>query len=273
MKKRGFTMLEVLIAVVIFVLALGAVVYGFDALSRQSKVASASLSQIQEALLLMETARMELASMVVNPVAFENEHLGNSFVISKPYGSSIQFVTERTEGGAKQRYLVYYEARNSKPGDAMAGLILKKQVWKFQRQQTWLEQITFPAGWPADWIGPLVETQESRYRDLNLYDMRWQCLVPDQNEGRVFIRMKMILRMGKGNFLPLTTLVAFNTPEDPGRRSDCPSLFSLCFKPKPKDKEARDCYCSGGKKPPKLRKKDAGAGPGGPGAGPGGGRP
>ena len=238
--KRGFTILEVLIAAVVFALALGAVIYGYDAISRQSVHASAALDQMQEALLLIENLRMELSSLVMNPLNTDADHLGNSFYISKPYGSSIQFVTERTEGTTRNRYLVYYEARNAKPEDPVGRVVLKKQVWKFLNMQPWTQKITFPAGWPKEWIGPLVEEQEVRFRKLDLFDIRWQYQVPDENEGRVFLRMKLILKSGKERLLPMTTLVSIPTPDPPTRISGCPGFFAACF-----ELAKRNCFCSG----------------------------
>lgn len=238
--RRGFTLLEVLVAAGIFALALGAVITGYDALSRQNQHATVALNQMQEALLLVENVRMELSSMVMNPLNTDADHLGNTFIISKPYGSSIQFVTERAEGTSRSRYLMYYEARNSKPGDPGGRLVLRKQVWKFLNMQPWTEKITFPRGWPAAWIGPLVEEHEARFRDLDLHDMRWQYQVPDENEGRVFLRMKMILKSGKEKLLPMTTLVSIPTPDRPTTISGCPGFFAACY-----DMAKRNCFCSG----------------------------
>jgi prepilin-type N-terminal cleavage/methylation domain-containing protein len=243
MRRRGFTLLEVLIAAVVFGLVLGAVLFGYDALTRQSQRAAVALDQMQEALLLLENVRMELSSLVMNPLASDKDHLGNSFVISKPYGSSIQFVVERAEGAARRRYLVYYEARNAKPGDPVGRLVLKKYVWKFANMQQWTQKITFPAGWPKEWIGELVEEQEARLGALDLYDMRWQYQVPDEGEGRVFLRLKLILKTAGAQLLPMTTLVSIPTPDRPTTISGCPGFFAPCYDP-----VKRNCFCSGGGK-------------------------
>ena len=61
-------------------------------------------------------------------VADPKDHEGNSFIISKPNGTSIQFVTERREAGARKRFLVYYEAKNFGGAKPKEGLSLRKTV-------------------------------------------------------------------------------------------------------------------------------------------------
>jgi hypothetical protein len=235
MSRRGLSMLEVLIGSVILALLIGISMAGFNMLGRQSKHAFESLGQAQEAQLLLETIRLELSSMVMNPFADPKDHEGNSFIISRPNGTSIQFVTEKREGDRRQRYLVYYEARNE--GDAAPpGLTLTKTVWKFTHDGTWGDKIRFPPGWPTDWIGPQVEKQKTKWQGLNIQDMRWQYLVPDENEGRVFFRMKMVLKAREGTrLMPITTLVAVSTPDLPASISDCPCLFDARFDPNAPD--------------------------------------
>lgn len=244
--KSGFTVVEILIGSVILGLAVGMILSMFHGMTRQSAHAFHTLSQTQDALLLLETIRLELGSLVLNPFADARDHEGNSFLISRPNGTSIQFVTERQDGADRRRYLVYYEAKNLQKTSGKQGLALKKMVWKFQLDTPWYERVTFPPGWPSTWIGPLVETQEEKYKNLLIQDMRWQYLVPMENEGRTFFRLKLVLEAAEGTrLLPFTTLVGVQTPDLPTAVSDCPCLFDVCFDPaKP------NCTCcSGGGKP------------------------
>jgi hypothetical protein len=216
-----------------------------SSMTRQSTRAFYTLSQTQDALLLIETIRLELASLVLNPFSDANDHEGNSFLISKPNGTSIQFVMEKVEKGKRNRYLVYYEAKNQTGPDATRDLSLRKIVWKFTQDSVWYDKIAFPPGWPSGWIGPVVEVQDGKYKSLSIQDMRWQYLVPAENEGRVFFRLKLVLRAAEGvRLLPFTTLVGVQTPDLPTMVSNCPCLFAPCFNVTP----TCDC-CSGGGTP------------------------
>src|SRR5688572_731808 len=93
-ERRGYTILEVLVSSVVLGLMLGVVTFGVLHLSRSSKRTSETLSQIQEALLLLERMRIELAGVVMNPLAGGVGHRDNSFLISEPYGTSIEYVYE-----------------------------------------------------------------------------------------------------------------------------------------------------------------------------------
>ena len=231
--RRGLSILEVLIASVILSVLITMATVGFNMLGKQSSHAFESLSQTQDALLLLETIRLELASLVMNPFAEPKDHEGNSFLISQPYGTSIQFVTERREGGARKRFLVYYEAKNFDGAKPKEGLRLRKTVWEFKKDGSWSESVK--TGWPAEWVGKKVEEQEARYKDLNVMDLRWIYLVPDENEGRVFFRVKLTMK-GQGNrMIPLTTLVGAHTPDLPATISDCPCLFAPGFDPVKRD--------------------------------------
>ena len=253
--RRAFTMVEVLIGSLILLLLMGISIAGFNMLGKQSKHAFESLSQSQEAQLLLENVRLELTSMVMNPFADPKDHEGNSFVISKPNGTSIQFVTEKREGDLRKRYLVYYEAKNGGP-KAPPGLSLSKTVWEFKHEGTWGNPIQFPPGWPADWIGKQVEHHEDKWKGLNIQDMRWQYLVPDENEGRVFFRMKLVLKAREGaRLMPITTLVAVSTPDLPASISDCPCLFHPRFDP-----ATRDCHVCITAPPPPPADPDADGG-------------
>ena len=95
---------------------MGVIFTGTHMLTKQSKSIYDELGQTQEALHLIENIRLELASLVLNPFANAADHLGNSFLISKPNGTSIQFVTEKREGDKRQRYLVSYEATTAAAG-------------------------------------------------------------------------------------------------------------------------------------------------------------
>jgi prepilin-type N-terminal cleavage/methylation domain-containing protein len=239
--KRGLTLVEILLGAVILSVIMGFATAGFNLLTRQSRHAFASLSQMQDAELLLETIRLEASSIVLNPFADARLHHGNSFIISEPHGSSIQFVMERQTPAGPERSLVYYEAK-PRPG-AASGMMLRKMVWKFKRLAPWLDPIQFPPGWPADWIGEPVEFQQDKFRSLNFEDIQWLYYVPSENEGRVFLRVKMTLHPHDGGALiPLSTLIALTTPDPPATVSDCPCLFHPGFDP-----VKRDCnFCIGG---------------------------
>jgi prepilin-type N-terminal cleavage/methylation domain-containing protein len=239
--RGGFTIPEVLLGLSILALLSSVSLSGFNILNRQSRSAFDSLGQLQEAELLLENIRLELSSIVLNPFADAREHEGNSILISKPNGTSIQFVIEKQERGGRQRYLVYYEGGNMPGGGP--GTRLRKKVWKFERSAPWLDPIQFPPGWPANWIGALVEDQDEKYRNLNLVDIKWRYLVPGENEGRVFVRLNILLKPHDGAALiPLSTLVGITTPDPPATISDCPCLFHPDFDP-----TKRDCtFCIGG---------------------------
>ena len=237
MKRRAYSVLEVLIATVILGLVLGVAVSGFNMLNHRTRRAFDSLGRTQSALLLLETMRMELSSMVMNPVPAAKDHEGNSFIISKPNRTSIQFVTEKREPAGPARYLVYYEARSTPGPSPTSALTLRKMVWKFTRAGSWLNPIVFPPGWPADWLGPQVEVRD--YSDLGLEDMRWQYLVPKDGEGRVFLRIKLVLKADAGGrLLPFTSLVSIPTPQTPAEASECPCVNAPCFDP-----AAPSCDC------------------------------
>lgn len=226
--RRGLSVVEVLIGTVILSLLVGFAMAGFNMLGKQSTHAFESLSQTQDALILLESIRLELASLVMNPFADAKDHEGNSFMISRPNGTSIQFVTEKREGGVRKRFLVYYEAKNDTGPKAKPGLLLKKKIWEFKKDGAWSDSVR--TGWPADWVGAEVESQEARWKNLNIQDMRWQYLVPDENEGKVFFRVKLTLQAREGNrLLPLTTLVAVATPDLAASVSDCPCLFAAGY--------------------------------------------
>ena len=230
--KRGFTMLEVAIGAAIMLVIVGVLGAGLSLMNRQSRRAFDALSQMQDALLLMETIRMELSAIVMNPQADQRNHRGNSFLISVPNGTSIQFVTERREGGSRQRYLVYYEAKTTPGPKPASALTLTKKVWKFTRQSGWTDMIQFPPGWPTEWIGPEVETNTARYQNLGVQDMRWHYLVPATDEGRVFFRIKLVLKSEGGRMLPFSTLVTVPTPDHAQDASECPCLNAPCYDPK-----------------------------------------
>lgn len=233
MTRRGLTFVEVLVGAVVMALLATIGLAGFHALGRQSGHATESLARVQEALLLLETIRLELASIVMNPFADPRDHEDNSFVISRPHGTSIQFVTERREGGDRRRHLVYYEATDRHPpGGSARGLSLRKVVWRFDLEGTWNDRIRFPPGWPEPWIGPVVATEDRRWERLGIQDLRWQYLVPSEGEGRVYFRIKLVLRgPSSGRLEPYTTLVAVPTPDLPATVSDCPCMFAPCFQP------------------------------------------
>lgn len=238
--KRGISVVEVMIGTVILALLVGMSMAGFNMLGKQSSHAFESLTQTQDALLLLETIRLELGSLVMNPFNEAKDHEGNSFLISKPYGTSIQFVTERREAGQRKRYLVYYEAKNDqdpKSDKPREGLTLRKKVWEFKKDGQWNESVA--TGWPQDWVGKQVEDVQTKWKTLNLLDMRWMYLVPDENEGKVFFRVKLTMQGVGKRLVPLSTLVGVATPDLPATISDCPCLFAPGF-----DAAKRDCtFC------------------------------
>jgi len=235
MRAHGFSIVEVLIGAVILATLIGILMSGTTMLGRQSNRAFDALSQIQDVQLLMETVRLELASIVMNPFGKARHHENNSFVISQPNRTSIQFVTERQEGADTRRYLVYYQCQDRpgiKPG---TGLQLTKKTWKFLREDNWNEHVKFPPGWPATWLGPQVESDD-RYAHLNIQHLSWTYLVPEDKEGRVFFRIKLVVASG-ARLLPFSTLVAVRTPDVLKNLSFCRSLFAPCFE------KTRNCFC------------------------------
>ena len=225
--RRAFTIVELMVSAAIMSTLMGVIFTGVHMLTKQSKSAYDELGQTQEALHLIENIRLELASLVLNPFASAADHQGNSFLISKPNGTSIQFVTEKREGDKRQRYLVSYEATTAAAG----GLNLKKTVWQFNQVSSWLENLD-ASGWPSSWIGAVVEKEEARYRGLGIQDLRWQYLPPEENEGRVFFRIKLVLKaLDSDRMMPFGSLIAVSTPELPASISDCPCLFASCFIP------------------------------------------
>jgi len=235
--RRGVTLIEMLVGASILVTMLFVLYGGLHTMERQAHCSSNSLAQVQEGLLLMEAIRIELASLVLNPFSNAADHEGNSFVISKPNGTSIQFVMERLRDGERQRFLVCYESVT--PPKGTPGLLLHKRVYVFRQNTPWQDPVDLTTGWRQDWIGPLVEDESSRFRNLAIQDLRWRCLVPQENEGKVYFRVKLVLRtLDPGRMLPFSTLVSVATPDLPTRVSDCPCLFAPCFDP-----TRPDCHC------------------------------
>jgi len=243
---RGFTLLEALISMAVLIVVITVLTEGVRLMSCQLKRATGGLGQIQQATLLLERIRTELSSAVMNPLIGSHDHQGNSFLISEPNGTSIQFVTERQEGSIRQRYLISYEARSREGNPRGPALALRRKEWRFLRSGPWTERFTLSSGWPTAWIGPLVDNKESQYQSLALEDLRWLFLVPDSDEARVFFRVKLVVRSDEeGRLLPLSTLISVPTPDRPEVASRCPCLMAPCFHP-----EIPDCDCcfeSGGR--------------------------
>lgn len=239
-RRAGVTILELLIAVVLLALVMGATTGGFQAMSLQSYHAADTLATTRKALALMEEIRLELASLVMNPFADGRLHHRNSFVISRPHATSIQFVTERQDAvGGRKRYLVYYEAVNPPGATGPGPLVLQKTTWEFLPRGTWSDRLPVGGSWPAEWIGPLVEREQRRFQDLAVHDLRWQFMAPEEGEGRVYFRVKLVLATRGGKrLLPFTTLVSVPTPDLPTELSGCPCLFAPCW-----SDEVRDCSC------------------------------
>jgi len=233
-ESRGISVLELLIAAAILSLVIGVVINVVHTMTRQSSYAFNALSQIQDAMLLLETVRLELSSMVLNPFNDGSLHEGNSFLISKPLGNSIQFVTERREGAERQRYLVWYDA--SKSSTTPGCKLLRKVVYRFNLKGSWETRLSSTGPpWPEGSVGTVVETQE--FASLPVNWIRWQYLVPEESEGKVFFRLKFILQAIEGKRLaPFTTLVGVHTPDIPTTISGCPCMFRSCFTEK-------GCYC------------------------------
>lgn len=126
------------------------------------------------------------------------------------------------------------------PSRPNEGLRLVKTVWEFLLSVPWQQRISFPSGWPADWIGQIVEERDFSRQGFRPTLVRWEYLVPGEGEGRVFLRLKLLLRnSGAGPARPFTTLIALPTPEVPAVvADDCPCLFAPCFEPR----EPR-CHC------------------------------
>lgn len=301
MTRHGFTLVEILMTAALLTIAIGAMVAGMGVMGRQTSRGSLSADQVDLALNLLETVRLELASAVINPMSHPSQHLGNSILISKPNGTSIQFVTERPNAGKLERFLVYYEATETETEDELdpeaaledatrqaknrelhatvipggrgpqllqvnpqrrgsdpdkprkpvqkrtdvSRMRLRKTVWKFEHAAPWYNLIKFPPGWKDDWIGKVVEHVDAKYADLGLEDIRWQYLVPQDAEGRAFLRVKLVLRArDTAAMLPFSTVVTLPSPDLPTTVSDCPCLFAPCFDP-----NRPNCHCcsKGGK--------------------------
>jgi len=230
-RRRATTLVEFMVGIVILATLIGVIFSLSNMMSRQSRYTYGNLSQTQDAFFLLENMRLELQSMVMNPFEDARDHEGNSFVISEPTGSSIQFVTEKREGNERKRFLVYYEAKRRSSSAREEGLSFRKIVWRWKQESPWYTKVSFPSNpWPAEWVGPIVETDEGRFRGLRLQEIRWRFVAPLENEGRVFFRVKMVLKAIEGNrFLPFSTLVGVATPDLPTRIAACPCLFSSCF--------------------------------------------
>ncbi|MBI4859735.1 MAG: hypothetical protein HY815_05665 [Candidatus Riflebacteria bacterium] len=240
--RPGLTVVEILVGTAILCALVGAILGVTRGMHHQSIRTVGRLSQMQDALLLLETIRLELASLVLNPFEDARDHENNSFVISRPHGRSIQFVTERRQGAGRQRYLVWYDA--SRPSSVPGCTTLRKVVYRFDQAGAWASRLDrSDRPWPAEWLGPVQETREAGYRSLLLRDMRWEYLVPFENEGRVFFRVKLVLQAAEGGrLLPLTTLVGIQTPDLSTRVSGCPCLFADCYGAGP----VPDCHCCSG---------------------------
>ena len=126
-----------------------------------------------------------------------------------------------------------YEARQVTSSAGTKNLVLRRIVWNFNQQSPWYARAEYPSNpWLSDWIGSVVETEEAKFRGLHIQDLRWRYVAPLENEGRVFFRVKMVLKsVDGGRFLPFTTLVGVTTPDLPTRIASCPCLFASCFKP------------------------------------------
>jgi len=238
MKRRAASLVEILVASGLVAVIAGALFAGFGTFTRQSSRASERLWQTQEALLLLDGLHRELSGMVMNPVADPRLHQGNSFLISQPNGTSIQFVTEIAGTRGPERRLIYYEARTAPPGSRGA-LALKKEAWIFRHHAPWTQVITFPPGWPSDWLGPAFPNEEARWRRLGIEDMRYEALLPQSGQPELFIRVKLTLRDAEGGgLLPFTTLVGIPLPPPATDVSACPCLNAPCFDP-----AHPDCGC------------------------------
>ncbi len=239
-RRRGLTLLELVIAVSLMAVVIGTAASGFGMLSRQSVHAADTLTQTRKVMQLLEEVRLELSSLVMNPFADGRLHYRNSFVISRPHGTSIQFVTERQDAKeGRKRFLVYYEAVNPEGTVGPGPLVLRKRTWEFLELGNFQARLPRGGTWPAEWIGELVEDETRRYQDLVIHDMRWQYLVPSDNEGRVFFRLKVVVAARDGKrLLPYSTLVSVATPDLPAEISTCRCLFAPCFDPK-----VPDCSC------------------------------
>ena len=232
MKRSAFSLVEVMIALAILTILLTLAVRGLGYLGKSSKVAFDELSQTQDVLLFLEDVRMELEAMVMNPLPPDQLHEGNSYIRSQPNHTSIQFVTERQDATGRQRYLVYYEAARP-AGTAPDGpLTLKKSTWKFTGppgRGTWIEH--FPT-FPPDWIGPLVKTEEQKFKELNVLDLRFTDHWSFMPEGWIYFRVNFIVGTPNGERqMPYTTLVGVPTPAHPWDLAGCPCLFAPDYNP------------------------------------------
>jgi hypothetical protein len=253
MRRRALTILELLIAFSLFFVIFGVAVSALRVLGRQAGSATETLNQTQAALLLLERIRLEISSIVLNPVALPILHQDHSFVITRPNGTSIDFVTElRKKDGSRERRLIRYQAATKKKDKPEEGLALSKTVWQFNYPGEWHDEIKFPPGWKT-FAGPKIESEcvsAEQFRSLGtIVDMQWIfCyphleqggkILPLEPEGRVFFRVKLALRAsGSTRILPFTTLVGVSEPDLSQGYSTCPCLFQPCFNPaKP------DCGC------------------------------
>jgi hypothetical protein len=260
MRRRAVSLPELSIAVGLLVIIIGVAISGLKLMGVEARNATETLNQTQSALLLMERIRLELSSIVLNRRQISALHQNNSFWISQPNGSSIQFVTESVKDGNRERSLVYYQAKNPEDTKPGIGLELTKTVYRWNHMGEWQDQI-LPGQWPAGFIGPVIEqTKISRYlKDQDAWlsslgkieDIQWifQCPPGGESEGRVFFRVKLVLRAAGGSRLLLfTTLVGVSTPDIAAGLSSCPSLFANCFDPA---RPGQTCTCANDQQGPR----------------------
>ena len=233
---RGFTVLETLIGGAVLASLAAVAIQGLGGMSRQSDRAGAILHQTQEALTLLETLRLELSSMVMNPLPEPANHRGNSLEITDD-GRRLQFVAEHRQRGRVERFLVAWGAEGP---DGLRTLARHANAFLFRAN--WYTPAGRGGSWPQAWVGPTIPEMSKRFDAVPLADVRFDYLVPRELESRVYLRVKLVVRAAGGRLVPMSTLVSLPTPDPRDDVSECPCLFSPGFDPAHPDCEA----CLGG---------------------------
>lgn len=226
MNRRGFTLVEAGIATVILAVVLGVAVHGLHVAGRQSRFAMDALAQTQDVEIFMETVRQELTAMVMNPLPAGQLHEGNTFMRSEPNHTGIQFVMARTSGAGLKRFLVSYVASNAPGARPGTPLVLRRDVFEFNRTVPWTDRISPQLGWRPEWLGAHLES-DTHWSRLDVMDLRWTHRAPPWGESREFFRVDLVVLARDGKrLLPYSTLVGVPTAGDPESYAACPDLFT-----------------------------------------------
>jgi len=230
--RRGVSLVDVLVAASLMGLLLGVSMGLLRLVEGSSRRIADRVQHLQQSLVMMEDIRCELASLHLNPLVDPRLHEGNSFRISRPNGTSIQFVNRQDHDGKTVRRLVSYQVAAKGVDDP--GMVMTKSVWEFHREGAWNHRLPEDE-WPESWVGRRVEHRQEAY-GLRFIDFNWDYLVPVDDEGQVFFRVRAVIDTGRAPF-PLTWLVPLAIPPLMTEVSDCPCYFADCFE------RTRDPHC------------------------------